>query len=798
MKEQRTVAEAVTSGDAPSAVHVRLTDSGWRWWPQFVLRGAGFPAEGIITLADVELGAVADRILDTPDLDGPRRASLEREIDERTDAIRRQVRQIARSERFRAAVTWQNPQAVETILDPLLVKAEDDRGGASRRRKKERAIAQYWQRYCVKNDSIGFFGPMSWGEITTAGTAVDLRVGSRLVADRRAYLEPWAVAVLARNLDPDGRLEPWLAPRRTPLLRFDGDEVLLPAHPAVRPDQVTFRILTLADGTIPAIRLAERVAAEFGDLTPEAVLERLRTLRKRRWLTWEAGVGGDLDALDRLRAQLTRIADPVVREPALDAVAELERCRDDILDVAEDSVRLRAAMENVAAVFTRLTGASAERHQGRTYAGRTLVFEDCRRDVDLRLGLPFVRALAPVDLLLLAARWVTWEIRTRLMREVTERHDALRARLGRPVDVATLWMECMPLIRGGLPVIVREVTEQARAKWATILEAAGGATDGRRRVFATSALRPLVAAAFAAPRSGWSEARYCSPDVMIAATGVDAINRGEFQLVLGELHIGTNTLDYQCLYDRHQWPERLYRCMDEDFPGPRLLPVLPRETVRLYTPRTHRALVRDCDYVVALTPWNAPPSRGRVVAGADLHVTRGADGLVVVAPGGEVFELIDVLSEALKDVLHLLNVTFFHAEHSPRIQFDDLVVVREHWAVDADSMDFARQPDGTPRLVAARRWWRQRGLPDQVFVRSPLEVKPFFMDINSPVYLDVLCKAANAVMRSPAVDGRRPWLTFTEMMPNTGQSWLVDRSGDHYTCELRMAVVDCADTGSAR
>lgn len=41
---------------------------------------------------------------------------------------------------------------------------------------------------------------------------------------------------------------------------------------------------------------------------------------------------------------------------------------------------------------------------------------------------------------------------------------------------------------------------------------------------------------------GWTAARYLSPDIMIAADGAEAVARGDFTLVLGELHLAANTL----------------------------------------------------------------------------------------------------------------------------------------------------------------------------------------------------------------------------------------------------------------
>jgi hypothetical protein len=68
---------------------------------------------------------------------------------------------------FREALTWQNRGALATAADGLL----KDGVKPSRRRQREEVVARYWQRYCSKNDTIGFFGPLAWGEVRDAGPA---------------------------------------------------------------------------------------------------------------------------------------------------------------------------------------------------------------------------------------------------------------------------------------------------------------------------------------------------------------------------------------------------------------------------------------------------------------------------------------------------------------------------------------------------------------------------------------------------------------------------------------------------
>ena len=86
-----------------------------------------------------------------------------------------EVRAIAADPLFREAVTWQNPSAL-SALDGVL--KERPAGPPNRRQRgRERMITRYWQRYCAKTETIGFFGPVCWVDLDTVGPAVRAQPG---------------------------------------------------------------------------------------------------------------------------------------------------------------------------------------------------------------------------------------------------------------------------------------------------------------------------------------------------------------------------------------------------------------------------------------------------------------------------------------------------------------------------------------------------------------------------------------------------------------------------------------------
>ena len=160
--------------------------------------------------------------------------------------------------------------------------------------------------------------------------------------------------------------------------------------------------------------------------------------------------------------------------------------------------------------------------------------------------------------------------------------------------------------------------------------------------------------------------------------------------------------------------------------------------------------------------------------------------LIVRLPDGTVTDVLDAFAEALMDLVIDSCKMFKATRHTPRVSFDRLVVCRETWRFDPGELAFAAEAEEALRYLGTRRWQRENGLPRHVFVKSPDEMKPFFVDFDSPVYVNVLCKS---VRRSRGGDAPGQ-IVVSEMMPDLDELWLTDADGRSYTCELRMVAVD--------
>ncbi|MEU2898719.1 lantibiotic dehydratase [Streptomyces sp. NPDC007056] len=749
----------------------------WRLWEQFALRGPGFPADGVLRLAPPGLAEAADKFeVDAP-LDGARWADFSRLFADAAVESAHTLQDIARTPSFREAVAWQNRPVLASGIAPFLRWTPGVDKRSSMPRQREELVAHYWQRFCVKNDTIGFFGPVGWGRWDAATSGIALNTGSGLVAESTVYWASWGIDALARTLDADPDLREWIAPRQVPFVTVDGDRVRMPGRKPVAVPAETAAVLALCDG----VRPARAITAALPDHDVPAVLA---DLVARRWVTWRLEVPAGTHPDRDLRAWLETVDAPGPRRRGIAALDRLEEGRAAVA-AARGVDALAGAMTDLERDFTDLTDTAAVREKSASTAPcRALVYHDARRSATAGLGPEVLQALRPLRLLMDSTGWLTSRLATALrtgMRRVYERLAAEGT-----VDLATFWFACLPVLHGPVRATAGELQEEFAALWRRIL----AVPAGTRRVEVRSAdIEAAVRDEF--PGSGgWTAARYLSPDIMIAADGAEAVARGDFTLVLGELHLAANTLGASLFTHQHPDVGELIRLTDRDHPGPRLLPLLPKEHRARLSTRVRHTLIRPEDYQVALTDFTADPTRPRAVRSADAVVEEDGDDLVVRLPDGARFPVTDVFSHVLTTLSMDLFRLLPQDDHTPRVTLDRLVVARETWRLPAAEADFADDKDEARRFVRARRWRTRLGLPRYAFVVSPTESRPFYVDFDSPVYVTILAKALRRLARRDP----QGTVTITEMLPTPEQTWLRDDEGRRYTSELRFVAFD-TETG---
>ena len=802
MEKGQQVSEFMHKEDTPSAHGERsltpsehlisLPGACWGLWRWFALRGAGFPVSQVLRLATSACAEATDRFLayeaepEQTQQAQQARAELQEQFSKTTMQSMQVLSEVAQTGHFREAVLWQNRGAVRDGIRPFLKKPIVP-NPAKRQRTHGQLIAKYLQRYCTKNDTIGFFGPVGWGYWVSDGADITVRPGPQLLETRTVYFETWGIDVLGEMLAQDSALLPWAIPRPMPFLSLSGTTLHVPF---VRPLQLSTAqaiILATCDGQRTAREVAQRILqTPRTGLTNEAevfaILDELRTARRITW-TFDVSME-DWHPERALRRQLERITPVSLRQRALGSLDRLDTARVAVAAAAGNEEQLNQALENLEATFADITGKSANREAGKTYAARTLVYEDCRRNLEFTLGPALLAELAsPLGLLLASTRWFTYTIARFYRKAFRKKYIELVQKTGSStIDFATYWSWVQPLFPTVLgQLLTNTLLPEFQKRWAAILNIPAEQSCIH---YTSQELQSRVQEIFRAPHSGWRSACYASPDVLIAATSVEAILRGDYELVLGEFHQGTNTLDFIALVAQHPAPSDLMQAVAADHPEPRVVPVFPRHTIPVKRAHTALTLTKDRRLIFSADSAGVPPEQALPLG---LLILEECEGELVARTrdGQQQFDLLEIfdsfISAQVCDTFKILAP----APHTPRITVDRLVICRETWRFAPADLAWAFSTDPLKRYIDMRRWAQEQHMPRFFFVRTPNERKPFYVDLDSPIYGDVFAKAIRL-----AVNAKGERITITEMLPDPAHAWLPDADGNRYTCEMRMVAVD--------
>lgn len=607
--------------------HLRVLAGDWTLWRDFAVRSAGFSVSGLDVFGS---GAESARLAE-----------------------------VATDPAFGEAVIWQNRSAYRTAVTKIAGRGSEP---GSKRRQRDGVVAGYWQRYCSKNDTVGFFGPLAWGTIRDDGPAVAVR-SRGLIAEREVHFESWCLEALARAIDT----------------------------PAV----------------VPVNRRPE----------------------------------------GQLRAQLEALGD----EPGLRALDRLESARAEVA-TATGCEELIAALEAFDERLEQLTGTPPVRGEEDAEGGRTPLYLDCMRDLDVDLGPAVVEELAgSLPVLLEASRWWCGRVfeHARAILSKALGDGPLEPQFDRAFEA--LWE--LPRLLGGERAELQD-------RCLGLLDADGD---------------PAVAAraetAFADHGPAWSRSVFQSADVQIAAADLAAIEAGEFLAVVGDFHPG-NPLAQGLFSTRFPDPARLRELWHADVGQPVLVaPVRRNSNVRVTARNTGDITTPDDIHLLGARSTPAPIGH-RAVRIADLTV-RGDE--VIDRAGRFRAPLAEIFTQPMFVAAAKTFQPF--AEIGPRITVGRTVLRRASWLTRA-----AEQPPATSGVAD---WARELGLPRRVFCRPAGEPKPVYVDFQSPA----LTRNLHRMLDRAAAEHPDATVRFSEMLPDPDQCWL-EHQGDRYTSELRLVAVD--------
>ena len=706
-------------------------------------------------------------------------AAFADELERARAALRRLYRDDAR---LQEAVFLESPEAFERIQQ--LIAADGARN--ARARQRERLAALYAQRFCAKNDTNSICGPHGVGYVPAAGAGGAARIEIAVEdARRETYFSHWAAQ---RLLDE--------AVRRA----GDASLITLRLHPMARVEDRSVAWCAVDyDGTTFRRRHARSALPEAGAHLLRA-LARARSEAELPELAGELGLGADeiaafveqlVDTGIVLRGPvvppglfypLRAVAAEVERWPPSEArawaLAEIGAVEELLAAFARAPLAERLELfRRLGARFAAATGGAAVRGEGRHYADRSVLHEDCY--VEIRSDLGAARAALDDALpALFSALALPLELGRERVREW------FRARFGAGVRVPALE--------------AHRAFDDERA-----LEAPASTPRAAALRIAIERVQGAIARAVAA--AGGGPARLSAEDLHLALAGVDApahasylsadtmlrrLPDGRVELVLSEVHgifwLSTSLLDILPPDHRERVLGQMRAAVGDMARG--------RRTAEGMFPHT-QAADRRLPIATIDLQMLAQSERPGALDLRDLELRLAGDELELLHGDEEIIPLVATnryqflyFTSRFAPVFDHNTDRFFptsllpdalRERDVPRLSVDDVVFQRRLWRRPVAAVRAALAAGTEAELFrGAQGLRRELGCDPCVFVSVPGEPKPVMIDLQDVFLLEAL---ANQLVRKPddAV------VKFSEMLPGPGE--LVARGSDGLrTAELRM------------
>ena len=671
---------------------------------------------------------------------------------------RQSLRDIASDPGFQEATWLSSPQMFMSGLQTYLERWSPTHR-PSEIRRIERQLISYLQRFCAKNDTASFFGPLNYGDFSTAREEQPPRPGAKHVQRREAFMAYWGVASLAAALMNDSHVRPYLRPRHSPICRIGtrGEHTVTVGEISFSISAGAARVIGLVDGS----RTVSEIATLAG-LSIDQIWQDLEQLARARVIV--TGIEVPVTELRPLGWLLDRVRELPEDCPArgywCDVLTECQEIQERFAQASfTERQRLLGQIETL---VTKVAGVEPRRGAGQFYTDRLLIYEECLGGLTPLMWGPDcaeeLRAqLAPV-LDLYAAH-------------ACAAHQSLQS-FGASLLSSLAPDGRMPLLTA-IARLYRQhsLPDDGGSHWQHAMLAQLQQHSHERVVQLDPALLPPI------DRAVFEDTvLLSSPDVMLMARDAAALRAGDFQVIIGECHDTLMIWGWAlCFHPQRHMVEAAAADLLQEASGPhQLANLLASKRVKI-VPFEFPGPTIEMMASSQKSPIDRIP-----IADVEAVVEDGRPKLR--APGwpdlmihnGELPTLMHALFAPPRVVPFPLSL----GEHTPRVMLGKAVIQREQWRVKCETF-FPRRYRGASfeLMYDYRRAARRLGLPRYVFVRVTGERKPVLIDRDNYFLLELLdyllADKAEALV--------------SEMLPSPDQLWLRDNTAA-FCAELRLSM----------
>ncbi|MDJ0840801.1 MAG: lantibiotic dehydratase [Acidobacteriota bacterium] len=630
----------------------------------------------------------------------------------------------------------------------------------SRIKKIERRLYGYLQRFCAKNETAGFFGPVDYGMLDPnqdTGLVLE-RLPERKLQKRLSRLSHWAVQALADIISKEPAVRPYLTPRLPYHYRLEKDGRLL--------DTENLVYIPLERGEKKAIGLVNDLRTMSDIITAGSdYLEALQSLERKGHIHLGLEIPtAHFDPLGRLCEQITGL--PPECETRLRWLQPLKTLAEEVKLFSTQSLENKdAALEHIEEKVRRWTGLEGQRGAGRIYADRLMLFEEALGDV--RHCVAGRHTIAHLDEELSPVMDLSASYSLVIQKAYHRRGLGLFQELnqGKPVPFPAFAARFNAEVHLADCLKDPDVVSFRRAL-VTLVKNRG--SDDRTVHLTREDLAPLLLPV--------PPGTMVSPDIFLAASGPEQIEQGDYRIYLGEIHYGAQAWSHLCVFreDRAE--------LEAVLAG--MLPPCPEDTIRV-----NKVLARHMGKVFyPKLPGYSYEGLGRsarprhlVFPYSQLEVALKDDRLGLYHDGRR--------AEVYPDDRHTPTNWLFGGppvvvapvrtgSHTPRIMLGKVVYQRARWDPDVTPWKRLIGLRDARLMIEAERLRRACGLPVRCFATLAGEPKAFYVDFATLFNMEFLAARLRGCDK----------IYFTELLPDERDLWF-SGPGGRYGCELRFTAV---------
>ncbi|GEM_PF-1862757 len=676
------------------------------------------------------------------------------------------LRQTASLPDIQEAIFLSNPDVYFSLQRYL---AADPRLYTSAMRKFERRLISYIQRFCAKNETNSFFGPINYGELNPdQRKEIQITQSLPTLRERKAFPCQWMIETLARAIASERSIQPYLKPRRGTLCFIqDNQRLVFPATGQtilLEPEESV--LFSHADG--------KRTVADLAALLNEdwaTTWQRLKRLEALKAIVLQILIPGNLsDPLAYLQNWLLNLPSSSQTYNrwhfTLGALQKLV----DTFGNADLPQRIET-LKQIERIFSAACGELPQRTKGAMYVDRTFLFEECLGNVEQctiggTLVHKLINDLQPILDIWYAYGQVQLQRDQHIAYQIWKRLYASGggSRTGVPFlaylqAAHRCQFQDSSLHSDRLDAFLCEIRNLVRSR-----------SDGHVACLQSADFPSLPFPATQDHRA------YTSFDIMIAASSRSSLQAGDYQIVIGESHSQPLLHVFPTAYFMSASAKSLLnRALHESIAATNVEPVAAQMMV-IRKNKIFSDILSDAQ--IELRPFY-PDTRAIPLASIRI---REVEGTLQLWAEDRYLRLYTPLKrwEGNFDPLapfafpYVQSPPIYIDDHTPRIEINGIICQRERWSLSVDCLKQAKTR-GFDLFLNAWRWKERHGLPLEVFVQVPGEPKPIYIDFSNYFLVELLCHFAEQCEH----------LVFTEMLPHSCQLWLDEGKG-HHSCEFRM------------